>query len=261
MKKFRIGALVQMVVYLLLGSCATVPLSTLVRMNSFNEGEFANLQPEELRVRIKLPEGFALDIGKSWFEIEIGSVEGVHNATLKLDEVLSRRVLLSTSFFKAKSPSVEYVLRLSEPSRATFRELQSFVHRAPTEEINIRVVPKLAAAPPDAIAVKVWIDLFLSEAQGYFALVDGATISLENWRKATSSRLRTPPAGSPSPNDSRAVAEIRSRISLSGVTLQGEEFSLVDQLGKVVIINVFGPCGLTKFSNHETTNHSHHYRR
>jgi len=163
-----------LLLFLCITGCMSVPLSTLVRMSTFNERDFAALDAEVVRVRIKLPEGFALNVAKSWLGIEITSAAGAHQATFELDQEL-----VQTSLTPRGSV---YVLRLSPPSRTKFRDLQRFIGKGRADEISIRVVPRLASFPKDATSAKVWIDLLLSKTQGYFTLLDGATIELEKLR-------------------------------------------------------------------------------
>ena len=151
----------------ILASCASVPLSTLLRMSSFSEKKFVGLQPDEIGIKIRLPEGFALDVANSRLAIEVASNAGVHTAAFDLEQTgLQLR------------PGVEYELQLTAQSRERFRRLQAFVAQAKVEDIAIRVMPKLASKPERARSVAVWIDLRLTQKEGYFALVDGASISL-----------------------------------------------------------------------------------
>lgn len=152
-------------------------------MSAFDERDFSKLEAEELRVKIRLPEGFGLNVEESWLGIEISSAAGVHDATFELDEEIVHGVPLPGSIFSSPDTGTEYVLRLSASSTGKFRELQAFVTRARAEDINIKVVPKLSSYPEDATSVKVWISLLLSPTQGYFALLDGATISLSKLRE------------------------------------------------------------------------------
>ena len=144
---------------LVLASCASVPLSTLMRMSSFSEEKFVGLRPDDIGIRIRLPEGFSLDVANSRLAIEVASNAGVHTGTFELEQT-------------------EYELRLTAASKDRFRDLQAFVAKAKVEDIAIRVMPKLASKPEGASSVAVWIDLRLTRAEGYFALVDGASISL-----------------------------------------------------------------------------------
>lgn len=148
-------------------SCASVPLSTWMRMSSFSEEKFVGLRPADIGIRIRFPEGFQLDVASSRLAIEVASNAGVHTATFDLQQTTWQ-----------SRPGEEYELQLTAESRDRFRHLQVFVAQAKVEDIAIRVMPKLAFRPERASSVVVWIDLRLSQEEGYFALVKGASISL-----------------------------------------------------------------------------------
>ena len=167
----------------LLHACASVPLSTMARMSTFDEQKFAAVRAEEVGVRIRVPKGFELDVAKSGLAITLASKAGVHESRFDLEQVGLRDVEVDAGWLSGAEPGVEYELRLRGPSQDRFRELQAFVAKARADDILIRVMPKLASSPADATAVTVWIDLRLSEAEGYFALVDGAAIELSRLRK------------------------------------------------------------------------------
>lgn len=162
---------------LVLSSCASIPLTTALRLSSFSEQQFAGLRPEEVGIKIRLPQGFELDVSKSRLAIEVASNAGVHNAAFDLEQTGMRTVRLPGGLFSSQ-PGVEYELRLPVASRNRFHELQAFVVKAKVEDIGVRVMPKLAARPEGARSVEVWIDLRLKQAEGYLPLVDAATISL-----------------------------------------------------------------------------------
>jgi len=180
------------VLFLTLQGCASVPLSTMVRMSSFSERDFSGLSADEVGVKIRIPSGFTLDVASSWLGIEVASKAGVHNARFELDQVKLQAVELPGGFFSGSRPGKEYELRLSSSSAAAFRGLQEFVSRGKAEDINIRVVPKLSSSPEEATSVAVWIDLRLSEREGYFPLVDGTSIPLEQ-RAVRGARQGAPP--------------------------------------------------------------------
>ena len=162
----------------ILSSCASVPLSTALRMSSFSEEKFVGLRPEEIGIKLRFPQGFELDVANSRLAIEVASNAGVHSAAFHLEQTGLRAARLPTGLFSAPQPGVEYELRLPAASQSEFRDLQAFVQRAKLDDIAIRVMPKLASRPDGADAVTVWIDLRLEREQGYFALVDAASIPL-----------------------------------------------------------------------------------
>ena len=183
----RTTAAALLVLCLCLSGCASVPFSTMARMSTFTERDFAALDAEVVRVRITLPEAFALDVGKSWLGVELTSAAGAHQSTFELDQEHVQTGVIPGIFSRSQR-GIVYVLRLSAPSQAKFRDLQRFMGRGRADQVSIRVVPRLASFPTNAASVKVWIDLLLSKTQDYFTLVDGATVDLQ--------KLRAPGAGS-----------------------------------------------------------------
>lgn len=161
-----------------LQGCASVPLSTMVRMSSFSERDFSGLSADEVGVKIRIPGGFGLDVANSWLGIEVTSKAGSHNARFELDQVKSQVVALPGGFLSGPTPGTEHELRLSNSSAGAFRDLQEFVSQGKAEDINIRVVPKLSSSPEGATSIAVWIDLRLSKRDGYFPLVAGTSIPL-----------------------------------------------------------------------------------
>jgi hypothetical protein len=157
----------------------SVPLSTIVRMSTFDESDFAQLHAEEIRARIKLPDGFALDAEKSALGVKINSAAGVHDGHFKLRQIASSRTALSQGMFSADVLGTEYSLKLSAASTAEFRTLQAFVSKGRPGEVVITITPVLSSYPTDASSVKVWIDLLLSKRDGYFTLVEAAEIPMD----------------------------------------------------------------------------------
>ena len=171
-----------LVLSLCLGSCASVPLTTIARMSTFNERDFAALDADVVRVRITLPEGFALDVGKSTLGIELASAAGAHQSTFELDQELVQPGATPGGIFSRSQRGTVYVLRLSAPSQAKFRELQRFMGKGRADQVSIRVAARLASFPKDAASARIWIDLLLAKTQGYFTLIDGATVDLTKLR-------------------------------------------------------------------------------
>ncbi|RLV59527.1 hypothetical protein D5018_11700 [Parashewanella curva] len=77
-----------------------------------------------------------------------------------------------------------YTLELNSTAQNSFKELQQFLAKHQNVDINIRVVPKLQSYPNDASYIKMWVDLQLSSQDGYFRLIDGAELSLEQLKQS-----------------------------------------------------------------------------
>lgn len=166
--------------WLSLQGCTSIPLATAIRMSTFNESDFARLQADQVGVKLRMPADFGLDVTKSWLAIEVTSQAGVQQNRFELELVALRETRLPGGLFSGAIPGREYELRLADASQIQFRELQAFLARAEADDIDIHVAPKLSHAPKDASSVKIWIDVRLSAEGGYFALVDGAEVSLKD---------------------------------------------------------------------------------
>ena len=172
------SALTVLALSAILASCASVPLSTVMRMAPFSEEKFIGLRPDDIGIRIRFSDGFELDVANSRLAIEVASSAGVHDAQFDLEQTGMQPVRLSSGLFSRPQPGVEYDLQLSSGSKTRFHDLQAFVARAKVQDIGVRVMPKLASKPDGATSVLVWIDLRLTREQGYFALLEAASISL-----------------------------------------------------------------------------------
>jgi len=174
--EFRGLVLTGLIGLLLLG-CGSIPLSTMLRMSGFDEQDFAAIDPEQLRVRIALPDGFKLDTAASEIRLELNSTAGVNRSAYRLEAVSSQPVSLTGGWFRSQ-PGHADTLRLAPSSVVPFRELQALVGNGKTETVDIEVRPRIARKPDDAASVSVWIELQLSEADGYFRLLEGAELPL-----------------------------------------------------------------------------------
>jgi len=168
-----------------LAGCVSVPLSTIVRMSTFDEQDFAALDPGVIRARIKLADGYALDPSRSWLGVQVASAAGVHEGEFRLEQVTQMRAPLAQGLFAGDATGTEYTLRLSDASAQEFRKLQAFVRQGQPGEVVIRVVPILSAFPDEAASAPVWIDLLLSREDGYFTLVDAAQVPMAAIREAS----------------------------------------------------------------------------
>lgn len=169
----------------LLAACAAVPLSTMVRMSTFDHRDFVALEPDAIEVRITLPEEFVLDAAKSWLGVEVTSAAGSHAGEFKLTQTARTTAQASRGLFGGDIAATAYTLRLTEPARAEFGRLQAFVAQGQPGAVTIRVVPILSSFPQNAASTTVWIDLRLSRTQGYFTLLDGAEVPMDRIREAS----------------------------------------------------------------------------
>lgn len=165
--------------------CVSVPLSTMLRMATFDERDFVALDPEAIRARIKLLDGFALDPSRSTLGVKLDSKVGEHSGEFRLEQATQLRVDISRGLLASDVSGTEYTLKLSAASRDEFRKLQDFVGKGRPAEVLIIIKPILSAFPEDALTTRVWIDLQLERERGYFTLVEAAEVPMERIRAAS----------------------------------------------------------------------------
>ena len=61
---------------LVLAGCASIPLSTAMRLSSLKPRTLAQLDPADVRVRVSLPNGFELNVPKSRLTVSLAATNG-----------------------------------------------------------------------------------------------------------------------------------------------------------------------------------------
>ena len=166
-----------------------MPLSTLLRASQFSEADFAALDPSALRVKVMLPEGFGLDAAASSLALEIASRDNTYSSAFKLEqEAKESGVTPGGMYFSVAQGATIWTLKLDAESQEKFKQLQRYLDKNRANDVNLRVMPRLSAAPTQAESVRVWIDLRLSPGKDWIRLADGTDLSLDAYRAAHPAR-------------------------------------------------------------------------
>lgn len=159
-------------------SCASIPVSTMMRMSSFDEARLASLDPAAIRVRVATPEGIAVDTDA----IELGAVLGIDGKQTQEDFGLTELVRASGSrsigFFSGDVPVVEHEFALTAESVQRFASLQREILSAPAGSFEFKVNAPLSEMPPGTKSIRFWIDLKLESDSPYMVLFDGAEVPM-----------------------------------------------------------------------------------
>jgi len=166
----------------MLAACGAIPLSTAARFSTFDEHDFAALDPDELRVRVSVPPGYSWDVATTRLGVQVGAGARERSEDFRLEEVAKRPGTRGERFLSPGIAVNVTTLRLARGSTSGFRELQRFVAARPPERIHLDVMLSMLAAPHGATSTRVWVEAMLSPKDGYFTLVDGGTILLDKSR-------------------------------------------------------------------------------
>lgn len=165
---------------LLVAGCASIPLSTALRLSRLDQQTLVQLDPAQIRVRVAVPSGFEIDVEETKLSLDLGSKSGAHDKSRynlsKLAETTGTR---SGGLFRSDIAVNVYDLALTPEANKRFREAQRFALANEFSEVNFAVTSRMALMPEDAKAIQFWVDLRLRQADSYMTLIDGAKIEFE----------------------------------------------------------------------------------
>jgi len=166
-----------------LSGCMSVPIATMAKLDSFDETQFAQLDPSALRVRVSMPTGFVLDPYATRLVTTVTFGE-----TKRRDEFRLERVSLLPSsrkggFFSGDVPVASYELRLAPESVAAFRGMQALARPGNVKDLDMNVQVSLKDAPRGARELRAWVDMLRDPVEGWITLIDGGAIEIDKTTK------------------------------------------------------------------------------
>ncbi|WDE00104.1 hypothetical protein [Thalassomonas actiniarum] len=164
----------------LVGGCSSIPLSTMVQFSTFDESDFLEIDPNHIRAKVQLEQGFALSTDKSKLEIGIETLNGYSNYLFPLQELAVKMIEPKNTFFFTPEPVIEYQLTLTPQAVAAFLALQQEIKAKKPESYSLSVGTHLGERPENAESVTMSVLLKLGENNDYFTLVDNAALALDN---------------------------------------------------------------------------------
>ena len=84
-RRFFIG--VPFALAMALSACGAIPLSKATRLGAFDEKDIASLDPQEIRIRVAVPEGYTWDVERAKLEIEFDTAKEARQDVFQLGRV------------------------------------------------------------------------------------------------------------------------------------------------------------------------------
>jgi hypothetical protein len=165
---------------ILIGGCASIPLSTAVRLSKLDTRSLAQIDPDEVRVRLSVPVGYELDLAKSRLTFVLTETSGEsHSAEMTLKRLQTTHESRPGGWFSADVPVSTHLLALSADGVRQLREIQRIALSDQVRDFQFSVQSQFSRIPDDAQALTFWADLKLSPQEPFMPLIDGAKIKLE----------------------------------------------------------------------------------
>lgn len=176
----RLLATLLVVIALALSGCASVPLTTALKLSAMKPRALAQVDPSEVRVKVSVPSGFQLNVDASRLSLSLKAPNGRsqrHEMALSLIQV--ERGSRSAGLFSGDTAVSTYTLGLSPSGVSKLRSAQQFVLTEDANAFEFGVNAPLARTPAGAREITFWADVRLSSQEPYMPLIDGAKISFQ----------------------------------------------------------------------------------
>ena len=159
-----------LVAFFLLQACSNIPISTMIKMSSFDEDDFIQLNPEELRVRVRSNTETNV-IASNQLTYSYKDTETYIDRYLSLEKLEEEKVRTVKHWFK--DDTVEHIswYKLDEEGVEQFRALQQHPvlqdkDREGTFELSVQTV----YTEDSPMQFLLSADLLLDPEDGYFTL-------------------------------------------------------------------------------------------
>ena len=163
---------------ILAGGCASIPVSTMFRFMNFDKQDFDALNVSEIRARVSLSQPATIKAESARMALELGSEQGVRQFSFPLVLVSEKVLAGQDGFFTSLPDRTEYTFTLSDEAQENFQAVQRTSLNEGTKS-GFSVGVGFDNFPTDNTVVRLWIALQLSEEDGYFTLIDDAPVEID----------------------------------------------------------------------------------
>lgn len=156
--------------------CASIPLSTALSLSSLPPNFLAQVDPEQVRVKLSVPVGYELDVAASRLTLTLDGSAGSRSGAMQLTALGVTREARAGGLFSGDVPVSTYSLLLSPAGIRELRGLQQFMLSGNAKAFRFSVEAPFAKVPSAAQAVTFWADLKFSLQEPFMPLINGAKI-------------------------------------------------------------------------------------
>ena len=166
---------------LLITSCGSMPLGSMLKVASLNENDLLNIRPEQVRTRITLSEPAQLKTRDVRLVLQFefkGETKREYQFLLNL--LNERRVEENCLFCSVESRNL-YEFKLSDESISEFKKYQrEFLKYGRPEQYQWTVYYYLKHKPKANEEIDLDLELKFADTQDYFYLLKGASVEVNS---------------------------------------------------------------------------------
>lgn len=168
---------------LLVSGCASIPISTMLKLSSFDEDSFLLLEGEQVRAQVAVSQPYTINFDKTKLTLDTETDLGTRHFAFPLTLLSETEIPEEIGFFSSRKAQTQYTFKISDEGLTNFTELQRAIEekqRAQSKAgFSFMVSAGFNEEPLPNEIIVVSINLQLSEEDGYFALIENAEIEVE----------------------------------------------------------------------------------
>lgn len=163
---------------LVLASCTSIPLSTMLEFRSFGEEEFLNLQPEHIEAKIQLDEPARADVAQTRLAVILTTEQSVRSYQFPLVLISEQHIASERGLFSQKPAKNQYSFKLSDEAVENFRTVQEDVQRHESMDFEFTVNSSMDELPEHIDEVRLSLFLKLSEDSEFITMFRNAKLKI-----------------------------------------------------------------------------------
>lgn len=164
----------------LLSSCASIPLSTMLEFRSFGKDDFIAIKPHELRAKIQVDEPVRADVDGAEIVLERTTEKGLREFKFPLLLLSELKISPVVGYFSTSAGKTEYTLKLSEEAVKNFAATQQIIQDEQSGSFSFSVNTDFEKFPSEVNQIGLSILLMISEKQGFVTLIDNANLEVNH---------------------------------------------------------------------------------
>lgn len=148
---------------LLISACSNIPLSTMVKMSTFDNDDFLAVQADLVRVKAVLTQGFIVDLSNTTLVLQVKSTDATEKYFFPLRQRSTNQIQRSL---------VEQVFSLSKKGIDDFRKAQQRASQGGLLEYSYHMKILFQIIDPNVKSGSASVALKLAKDDDYIAIVD-----------------------------------------------------------------------------------------
>lgn len=177
----KIALLIIILVTHTLTACSSVPISTMLKLSSFDEQSLVSINPASIQAKITVNSFLNIDLVNTKLGLSLENSKGQLALLFPLEKLTLTQNSANDSFFSSSPANQTYLLQLSPDAIIDFNKLQSQLKISEKNTFGFSVAAKLKKQKNLTKAQKIeplfmTIELKLNEDEAFFTLLDKAEI-------------------------------------------------------------------------------------